>query len=356
MFLDDIKPAIYKAISMFPWCLPEVRRSCLFMIEDNSRLEAFEYYGDRVLYGLVNELLQERYSNLSPSFSVAARQIIVSNETLGYMMDCMGYGLPGIVATWKAKGDLFEVLVGLYRSENCRDKTMEWARATFIPILDHAASAYWPPFVPLARPPPLPRLPTPLAPTPALPPPRPFPPQGLSNSTQSSGPLPSTLQPSSGLALNQAHQNPQLQQLARTTVGTSPSTVRNDVVFATVGRSKNTVAPPLPVAKFVDTSRATGTKRKGDQTPSPKPAVKKFRRLQLSFTESSAAAMLSGPTSQDSVPATGTLPRLALGPSRVINAASQGSSSTTSAALKIAEPIPRGPQAWLQRFTRKKRQ
>lgn len=316
MFLLDIEPAIHAAISTFPWSLPEVRRSCLFMVEDNSRWEAFKYYGDRVLLGVLNELLRDRYSHLPSIFSVTARRIIVCNETLGYMMYSMGYGFPRFITTRKAKGDLFKVLVGLYRRENSRVKTKEWARATFTPILDCAATAYWPPFVPLTEPPPLPRLP-PV-------------PQTFSSLPRTSTPPPSP-----------ASSPPPTQ--------TSPPAPANTLTMSACSESEQE-------AQQTAAYQASSTKRKREQTRSPELVGKRRRQLDLSDTSMVAATSRPAPTLDNSAPASVSLPA-ALGASRAINSAvSQKTPSSSYTVPGASRRTPRGPRFWLEQRARRRQQ
>ncbi|KAG5637264.1 hypothetical protein H0H81_005197 [Sphagnurus paluster] len=84
-----------------------------------KRIMARAWSGDRLLFGLVTDLLAEDYRDIPPVFITTSRSIIVSNLSLYQVMAKSRYHLPQNtkVGPVKTGGDFMEYLLYKYYEE-----------------------------------------------------------------------------------------------------------------------------------------------------------------------------------------------------------------------------------------------
>lgn len=159
MSLSSVRPAVMETIRSLPWTIPDTFQSCTFFLGNASRYAVTQWYGNRVLLGLVSELLDEKYRQMPQHFLAFTRALLTSNETLAAMMESRKYHFPGILACTeeqakqqlKMQAGAFEVVLALYKIENSPTAVTEWGRKNLGPILDGAAQTYWPDVPPRLR-------------------------------------------------------------------------------------------------------------------------------------------------------------------------------------------------------------
>ncbi|KAG6907030.1 hypothetical protein DXG01_010865 [Tephrocybe rancida] len=124
------------------WHLPPIRVSCSILVEDMRRVDALEWFGDRILSGLLTDILNEDFISFPQQFTTLCRPLLAANATLALLMVKMKLKMNGTKEEIKTKGDLFEVIVALYACEQPRHVVREWLKSVFDPLVRVAAIEY----------------------------------------------------------------------------------------------------------------------------------------------------------------------------------------------------------------------